>query len=314
MKRVSPRSTHSFALLKHLCEIPGPSGEERAVRNFLIDYTLQHQSRWRVQPVLYYDAELQDCLILKFGSPRTALFAHMDTVGFTVRYEDQLITIGSPEAPEGTSLVGRDSRGDIRCTLRYDTHDHARYEFGRAIDRGTSLTYEVQFEEDDTFIQSPYLDNRLGVFNALKVAETLTDGAIVFSCWEEHGGGAAGYLAEFMFRNWGVRQALISDITWVTEGVQAGGGVAISMRDRSIPRRAFVDKIMTMADRHRLRYQLEVEAAGSSDGGELQRTALPLDWCFIGAPQFDPHTPHERVHKEDVRAMQEAYEVLMAEL
>ena len=72
------------------------------------------------------------------------------------------------------------------------------------------------------------MDNRLGVWNALQVAETLKDGIICFSCWEEHGGGSVGYLAKFIYENYGVKQALISDITWVTKGVKHGEGVAIS--------------------------------------------------------------------------------------
>ena len=36
---------------------------------------------------------------------------------------------------------------------------------------------------------------------------------------EEHGGGSVGYLAKFIYEKYGVKQAHISDITWVTEGV-----------------------------------------------------------------------------------------------
>jgi putative aminopeptidase FrvX len=53
---------------------------------------------------------------------------------------------------------------------------------------------------------------------------------------------------------------------------------------------------------------------GSSDGRELQTSPYPFDWCFIGAPQHDPHTPHERVHKNDIRSMINLYRVLMKEL
>ena len=45
------------------------------------------------------------------------------------------------------------------------------------------------------------MDNRLGVWNALKVAEKLENGIICFSAWEEHGGGSAGYLAKFIYEN-----------------------------------------------------------------------------------------------------------------
>ncbi len=73
------------------------------------------------------------------------------------------------------------------------------------------------------------MDNRLGVYNALKLAETLENGIICFSCWEEVGGGSVGYLGKYIYERWGVNNALISDITWVTEGVKHGNGVAISV-------------------------------------------------------------------------------------
>jgi putative aminopeptidase FrvX len=124
-----------------------------------------------------------------------------------------------------TRLVGEDSLGPIDCELEYDKENHAFYKFGRPIERGTTLTYKVNFRESDNFIETPYLDNRLGIYAALKVAEQLKDGVIIFSCWEEHGGGTIGYLADYIYKKWKVRQALISDITWVSDGVEHGKGV-----------------------------------------------------------------------------------------
>ncbi len=281
------------------------------MRDFLIKYIRKAGKNWKTKPVLIEGEEFQDCLIVKFGKPRTAIFAHMDTVGFTVRYFNQLVSIGSPDAEMGTELVGADSQGPIVCKLEYDKDHHAFYSFGRAIERGTTLTYKVDFRHDRNFIQSPYLDNRLGIYNALKVAESLKDGVLVFSCWEEHGGGSVPYLAEYIYKKWGVRQGLISDITWASDGVDLGHGVVISLRDRNLPRQMFIDKIRNLALRSKIKHQLEVEGMGSSDGGELQRGALPFDWCFIGAPQQNPHTPLERVHKKDVAAMIELYTYLM---
>jgi putative aminopeptidase FrvX len=252
--------------------------------------------------------------MLKFGKPRTAIFAHMDSIGFTVRYFNQLLPIGSPDAEMGARLVGKDSRGAIDCELEYDKENHAFYRFGRTIDRGTSLTYKVNFRDTRSYIQSAYLDNRLGIYNALMVAEKLKDGVLVFGCWEEHGGGAIPYLAKHIYEQWGVRQALISDITWVSDGVEPGKGVAISMRDKNIPRKKFVDHIIRIAQKHKLEFQLEVEGMGSSDGRELQVSPYPFDWCFVGAPEQNPHTPDEKVHKNDIKSMIAMYDRLMKEL
>ncbi|HZX73135.1 MAG TPA: M20/M25/M40 family metallo-hydrolase [Cyclobacteriaceae bacterium] len=301
-------------LLKQLCEIHAPSGHEKPLKDFLLRYIKKEKKKWKVQPEIIEGEEFQDCILLKFGKPRTAIFAHMDSIGFTVRYFNQLLSIGSPDAESGTKLVGHDSLGPIECELEYGPNDHAFYKLGRAIDRGTSLTYKVNFKDSKSFIESAYLDDRLGIYNALKVAETLKDGVIAFSCWEEHGGGSVPYLAAHMYNTWGVRQALISDITWATDGVELGMGVVISLRDRNIPRKAFVDEVISIAKKNKVNYQLEVEGTGSSDGGEIQRTPYPFDWCFVGAPQQNPHTPHEKVHKNDIKSMIDIYRCLMKEL
>jgi putative aminopeptidase FrvX len=302
------------SLLQQLCEVQAPSGHEGPMKEFLLQYIKKHKKNWDTQPEIFQGEEFQDCLILKFGKPRTAIFAHMDTVGFTVRYFNQLVSIGSPDAEMGIKLVGNDKLGPIECELEFDKENHAFYKFGRQIERGTALTYKVNFRETKNYIQTAYLDNRLGIFNALKVAETLNDGVIVFSCWEEHGGGSVPYLAKFIYKKWNIRQALISDITWISDGVEHGKGVAISLRDRNLPRRSFVNKIIAIADKNKIMYQLEVEGSGSSDGGELQRTAYPFDWCFVGAPELSPHTPDEKVHKDDIKSMIELYKCLMKEL
>ena len=304
----------NYSLLKQLCEIHAPSGEEGRLKEFLTAYIRKASRHWKVKPKLIEGEEFQDCLLLKFGRPRTLVLAHMDSIGFTVRYQNQLLTIGSPEADMGTRLVGRDSHGEIECELEYDKENHAFYKFGRTIDHGTSLTYKSNWRETKTTIQTPYLDNRLGIYNVLRVAESMKDGIIAFTCWEEHGGGSVGYVAEYVYRKYGVRQALISDITWTSDGVEPGKGVVISLRDRNIPRRSFVNKIIAVAKKNHVSHQLEVEGMGSSDGGELQRSPFPFDWCFVGAPQLNPHTPDEKVNKSDIESMVKLYSVLMRQL
>ena len=299
--------------METLCGIHAPSGNEFAMKKFLLDYIKDKSHTWRVKPEVIESEVFQDCILLKFGTPRAAIFAHMDSIGFTVRYQNQLVPIGGPKAKTGYQLVGEDSLGPITCELIENEGD-LHYKFPRGIERGTELVFKRDFRETDDYVQSCYLDNRLGVFNALKVAETLEHGVIAFTCWEEHGGGSVPYIAKHIYENWGIRQALVSDITWVTDGVIHGNGVAISMRDRNIPRRAFVQKIIGIAEQSGIDFQLEVEGAGSSDGRELQQSPYPFDWCFIGAPEDNVHSPDEIVHKHDIATMIALYEVLMAEL
>ena len=302
-------------LLQALCQIPAPAGHEAPLTEFLQRYIDEHRVMWHTQPTILAGGEFQDCIILVFGQPRTAVFAHLDSIGFTVRYGRQLVKIGGPDMETGYRLVGQDSQGDIDCTLVVDEQTGAlSYDFHRDVERGTELTFYCDFRETETTVQSCYLDNRLGVWNALRLCETLTDGIVAFSCWEEHGGGSVAYLARYIYETYGVRQALISDITWVTEGVRPGLGVAISLRDSLIPRRSYVERIRRIAEASGVPHQLEVEGSGGSDAKELQHGAQPWDWCFIGAPEDNVHSPDEIVDKRDIESMLALYQVLMQEL
>ena len=301
-------------LLKQICKIHAPSGEELAMSQFLLNYIQKNQDKWKVKPTLHYGDGLQDNIIMVFGkNPRTAIFSHMDSIGFTVKYNNEIIKIGGPETSEGIVLVGEDSIGEIEGEL-IKKKDKLFIDFNREIDRGTSLTFKVNFRETDDFIQSCYMDNRLGVWNCLEVSKTLENGIIVFSSWEEHGGGSVGYLGKFIYEKYGVNQALISDITWITDGVKHGNGCVISLRDSGVPRRAYVNKVIDIAENSNISFQLEVENAGGSDGNELQRSSYPWDWCFVGAPEDYVHSPNEKVHKKDINSMVNLYKELLKKL
>ena len=304
-----------YSLLKELQAIHAPAGDEAPLRDFVIDYVEKNKAQWKVEPELIYGDDFQDCLILKFGTPKTAIFAHLDSIGFTVRYGKKLVKLGGPRLISGIKLVGEDSKGLIETELVVDPKTKAlTYKLDRDIDRGTNLTFKPNWREDANYIQNCYMDNRLGMWNALKVSETLENGVLIFSCWEETGGGSVGYLGKYIYEKWGVRQALISDITWVTEGVPHGNGVAISLRDSGIPRKSFVRKIVKIASESAVKFQLEVEDAGGSDGNALQKSPYPFDWCFVGAPEDHVHTPDEKVHKDDVYEMVKLYQLLMKKL
>lgn len=301
-------------LLKKLQNIHAPAGAERPIADFLLNYIKDNKDDWKVRPKIYQGPGFQDTIILVFGIPNVAVFAHQDSIGFTVRYGNQLVKIGGPRAETGYTLVGNDSIGPIECKLIVNEDKSMYYEFDREIDRGTTLTFKPNWREDEEYVQNCYMDDRLGLYVALKLCETIENGAIVFSCWEETGGGSAEVAGKWLYENFAITKALISDITWVTDGVHPGKGVVISMRDTGLPRKEFVNRIIELANNSGIDYQLEVESAGGSDGNALQRTSFPWDWCFIGAPEDHVHSPDERVHKHDIKTMIDLYEYLMKKL
>ena len=126
-------------------------------------------------------------------------------------------------------MVGEDSQGEIACTLhipdqkkkkRADKVEKLKYKFTREIEPGTPLTYAPDFKETKNYIKSAYMDNRLGVWNAIQQAHTMENGALVFSTYEEHGGGGAQLAGKFLQDKYNVRQALISDVTLVSDSIK----------------------------------------------------------------------------------------------
>lgn len=299
-----------YTILRELCEIHSPSGEEAAMKDYLLKYVDIHKKSWKQQPEVIYGEDFQDCLLLRFGHPKVAAIAHMDTTGFSVRYQDQLVPVGSPDVEITDRLTGEDYLGLIDCGVKIDNDFHVFYDFPRQIATGTTLTYRKVFEEDNSFIYSPYLDNRVGIFNLLKLAETIENGLLIFSCWEEHGGGSVPYLARYFYERFKINKVLISDVTWITDGVQFGNGTVVSLRDRNIPRRSFVNRIMQLAEENAINFQVEVEGSGSSDGREIQLSPYPIDWCFVGAPEEGAHSSREKICKKDIISMMSLYKVL----
>ncbi len=304
----------NFSILHKMCKIHAPSGSEYLMTEFILDYVSTEKENWRNQPKILCGEDFQDAIILIFGKPKTAIFAHIDSVGFTVGYGAKLHKIGGPQVESGYKLFGEDSQGKIECELFVDKDGEISYTYFREIERGTTLTFKCDFKEDNGYIESCFLDNRLGVFNALKVAETLENGIICFSCYEEHGGGSTQFLGKYIYENFKIKNALISDITWVTSGIHHGNGVAISMRDSGIPRRKFLNQIIEIAKKSNIPYQLEVEDSGGSDGNVLHRSSFPFDWCFIGAAEDNVHSPYEKVAVEDIKSMRLLYINLMKSL
>jgi putative aminopeptidase FrvX len=303
----------NLSLLKTMCAIHSPSGNEVAMKDFLLNYIKSEQKNWKHKPKIIHGKGFQDNIMLVFGKPRTAIFAHTDSIGFTVRYGKQLVKIGGPQIIKGMELVGSDDKGKCEATLTV-VKDKLEYKAKRNFETGTELVFKANWREDKDYVQCCYMDNRLGCFSALKVAETLKDGVIVFSTWEEHGGGSVSYLQKYLADNYKLSQALISDISWISDGVFPAKGPVISMRDSMIPRRSYVNRIIDIAKKHKLPFQLEVEGSGGSDAKELQMAENIWDWCFVGAAEQYVHTPDEKVHKKDIEGMIELYKALMKDL
>ena len=111
-----------------------------------------------------------------------------------------------------------------------------------------------------------------------------------------------------------IRRALIADITWATPYVRPGKGPAVSLRDAFVPRKVYFDRVRAAAERSGVKHQIEIESAGSSDGGMLERSGLGIDWVFVGASENGYHTATESLLREDAENMLRLYAHLVVDL
>ncbi len=304
----------NFELLKQICNIHSPSGDEQYLTEFLIRYFDEFSNTFNHKSKLFYGKDFKNCLVTVFGQPKTAIFCHIDKVGFTVRYNNQLIAIGSPDVSADDKVKALID--NQICTYPIDVLEENKIVLlsEQILPRGTTLTYHDNFMEQEDFIQSSYLDNSIGIFTLLKAAEKANNTAFVFTTGEEQGGGCIPFLAKFLFENYKIYDCLICDTTWSTNGVLLGKGPVISLRDTGIPRKIFTDRIVDLAEKSGLRFQLEVEDCGGSDGKELSNVPYPMDWCFIGVAQLNHHSSNEKAYKSDILENIKLYNYLISAL
>ena len=64
-------------LLKQLCKIHAPAGSEAPLTDFVLNYIQVNKKDWKVQPEIFHGDGFQDCIVLVFGKPKTAIFAEI---------------------------------------------------------------------------------------------------------------------------------------------------------------------------------------------------------------------------------------------
>ena len=245
---------------------------------------------------------LRDCVIVRKGrAPRVAIFTHIDTTGFTVGYGGALIPIGQPQAVDGDRFR---LCGDAAGTSGVITGDGEVYTLRQLeVAPGDRVVYAAKPVVDGHHIHSPYLDNRAGMWAAMQALLQCQNVAVTFTTGEETSTSGAQICARYVYDKLGITRALISDITWDTEHVHCGSGVAISRRDHYVPSQGFVDQVVAIAANSGIPYQIEIESEGGSDGAGIERSGCPIDWAFVGAPEIDPHTSHEKLDLGDLDKM-----------
>ncbi|WMT57411.1 M42 family metallopeptidase [Truepera radiovictrix] len=326
-------------LLKQLSEVGGVPGREERVRALLRGALEGHVDS------LEEDA-LGNLVAVKTSKKKKAkrvmLSAHMDEIGFYVRFVDdagflrvhnvggfdtrnlfaRAVTVHAKEgdligvlnpAVKPVHLSTPEERKKVPELAEFAVDLGLSAEEVRARVRlGDPVTLRQPFVDLGAVVTGKALDDRVNCFILAQLLRQLDKPShhvcAVFSVQEEVGLRGATTSAYALEPDIGI--ALDTTLAVDTPGAppegrvtQLGGGVALKVMDSaSISTRWLLDAFAALAEERGVPYQLEVLPLGGTDAGAIQRSRKGVATLTLSIPSRYVHTVTEMVAKRDVEA------------
>ena len=329
----------NIELLKELTEAHGTSGYEDAIRLIV---------RRELADVGSLSTDAMGNVTCKIegtggaAAKKLMLAAHMDEIGFIVKYIDsngfiRLNPLGGwdPRQMNSQRVVVQTKSGPLPGVLMHGTKPaHLLSDAEKAqgqklseffVDLGLSsddvqakvrlgdqVTMDGRFSVMGKHLTCKAMDDRVALFvmiEAVKAAKSHeVDVYAVATVQEEiglRGATAAG---------WSIQPDIVvalditlaNDIPGVPEADQVtklGGGAAIKIMDSSlICHPKVVDHFRTIAEEKGINHQMEILSAGGTDAGGVQRLHGGIPSFTLSIPSRYVHTVNETVDADDVQA------------
>jgi len=302
-----------FTQLAALTAIPGPSGAEGPVAEWLMAELAGHELEARVD-------RAGNVIVCSGRRPTGLISAHMDQVGFMVsRLEADGATclpVGEPEleGPCSVTVTGAGAgnaaeRGSGRLhpggdqdapTLRCDLP---------VLEVGDRVTFSGALaRRADGRWEGPALDNRIGccvlLALALELGHMRPEVAFVWTVREEIGGAGVLGLARRLKPTW----AVSLDVTPAgsdrhgDSDVQLGHGPAITLMDEgTVVDGRLLAALLEVAGAQEIPVQREVVSDGISEAGIVE-SQLGIPALALLVPVERPHSPRECADPVDIEA------------
>ncbi len=323
-----------FSILKTLTELPGISGRETAVRNYLKKLLAPYADS------AHTDA-MGNLILFKKGSSdkNLLLCAHMDEVGLMIHHIDErgflrFVTVGGIDPrtllaqrvrvqTKSGALLGVIGTKPAHITTEQDRAKAVGVkelfidlglpaaEVHRRVEPGDFAVLDRPYEEfGDGMISSKALDNRAGVFVLAELVRALKNPFYnvyaVFTVQEEVGLRGAVTAA------FGVEAdvALCLDTTGAADIpgcapqdyiCSLGGGVGITALDaRTITHPVLFECLKKCCDEHQIRRQIRIAPRGGNDAGAVHLSKTGVPTCGLSIPTRNIHSNVEIVSRQDV--------------
>ncbi|MEO7003698.1 MAG: M42 family metallopeptidase [Ktedonobacterales bacterium] len=333
----SRASTINVELLRHLSETPGVSGREERVRALVIEQLTPLVDEISV------DA-LGNVIAIKHGSSdrRVMLAAHMDEIGFMVRYIEErgflriqplggfdarvlvaqrvIVHTRSGEALHGAltpatkpiHLLGDEKPAVPKLEEFYVDLGLPGERVRELVSIGDSITLDRTCELLGDTVMGKAMDDRSGLFTMIETLRQVGKHEatiIAVATVQEEVGLRGATTAAFQVEP-DVAIALDTTLAVDTPGMpetesvtRMGDGVAIKVFDSSaIPNYRLVAHLRAVAERYDIPHQLEVLPRGGTDAGAMQRSRGGAAAITLSIPSRYVHTVNEMVSANDLAA------------
>ncbi len=326
-----------FSILKTLTELPGVSGRETAVREYLKNLLKDSADEISTDT-------LGNLIVFKKGtSDKNLLFcAHMDEVGLMIHFVDErgflrFVTVGGIDPrtllaqrvrvqTKSGALLGIIGTKPAHITTEADRGKAVGIkelfidlglpadEVKKRVEPGDWAVLDRSYEEfGDGKISAKALDNRAGVFVLAEVVRALKNPFYnvyaVFTVQEEVGLRGATTAA------YGVKAdvSLCLDTTGAADIpgcapqdyiCSLGGGVGLTALDaRTITPENLLNELKQICDTHNIRRQVRVAPRGGNDAGAVHLSKTGVPTCGLSVPTRNIHSNVEIISKQDLENM-----------
>ncbi len=328
----------NFDLLKKLCEMPGVPGREEQMRS------LVSRELAPLTDEISVDA-MGNLIAFKKGKggPKVMLAAHMDEIGFMVKFIDdrgflRLQPLGGwdprtlfAQRVWVHGFAGKTLLGTLMPAAK-PVHLLTAEEAGKQpkieeffvdlgmpgdqvkaqVELGDMVTMARTAELVGENVVSKTLDDRLSVFIMIEAMRALNahtaDIYAVATTQEEVGLRGATTAAYALQPDIGVALdvTLANDYPGGSESEQVtklGNGAAIKIMDSStISHPKLVRHFRDIAEKHDIKYQLEILPRGGTDAGGIQRSRSGVPSITLSTPTRYIHTVNETANIGDIEA------------
>lgn len=331
-----------FELLKQLSNADAIASNEEEVRNIIKNELVEYKDAFTFDGI---GSLLVSKKSEKDNAPTIVFAAHMDEVGFMVRYispigfvylmplgnvEDRAkimqmirITTGDGSKVKGLLNVTRDEKGKIDqmyVDLGFDSRDAV---LNAGIDVGNMVCFDSEYQEmsANNVVAGKAMDDRAGCWSLIQVMHEIKDWNLdfnvvaAFTSSEEVGTRGGKLVANKIYPSlfFAIDVAKNPELDRGFMNTRSlGKGPMIEFFDRTmVPNFKLLQKITLIADEAKIGYQKDMFKGGGTDAGlaHLQHDGIAA--LVLGLPLRYCHDPYSLANKKDLAGMKDLIEQII---